>query len=129
MHERGTMTKDIFIRLDRRQFTFQAALLALSSVTITISGCGGSSNPGGGTPPPPSGDKVGQISANHGHTAVITAAQAAAGGAVDLNIQGSSGHPHHVLLSGAEVIQIAGGTRVTKVSSNDDGHTHEVTFN
>ena len=123
------MRKDI-VRLDRRQFTLQAALLALSGVSVTISGCGGGgSNPGGSTPPPAPGDKVGQISANHGHTAVITAAQLAAGGAVDLNIQGSSGHRHNVLLSGNEVVQVAGGTRVTKASSNDDGHTHDVTFN
>ena len=123
------MKEDPF-RLDRRQFTLQAALLALSGVTITISGCGGGgSSPSGSTPPPASGDKVGQISANHGHTAVISAAQLAAGALVDLNIQGTSGHPHHVLLSATEVMQIAGGTKVTKASSNDDGHTHDVTFN
>ena len=119
-------------RLDRREFTLAAALLALSGVSITISACGGggSSPTGGSTPPPtPSGDKVGQISANHGHTAVIAAAKLATPTDINLDIKGTSGHTHHVLLSSAEVTAIAGTTRVTKTSSTDDGHSHDVTFN
>lgn len=119
-------------RLDRREFTLQAALLALAGVSITISGCGGGGgSPTTGTPPPVagSGDKVGVISANHGHSAVITAARLAQGGDLPLDIRGNSGHTHTVNLSGAEIIQIAGGTRVTKASTNGDGHTHDVTFN
>jgi len=117
--------------LDRREFTLQAALLALSGVSITISGCGGGGggSPTTGTPPPAAGDKVGSISANHGHTAVITAARLAQGGDLSLDIRGTSGHTHTVMLSGAELVQIAGGTRITKTSTNDDGHTHDVTFN
>lgn len=122
--------------LDRREFALRAALLALSGVSITVSACGG----GGGspstptpptttTPPATSNDEVGSVSANHGHTAIITAAQLAAGGAVDLDISGTAGHPHRVQLSGDEVVQIRGGTRVAKPSSTDDGHNHTVTFN
>ena len=120
-------------RLDRREFTLAAALLALSGVSITISACGGGgSSPTGSTPmptPAPSGDKVGQISANHGHSAVITSAQLSAAGALDLDIKGSSPHTHHVQLTAAEVAQIAGNTRVTKTSSVDESHSHDVTFN
>ena len=119
-------------RLDRREFTLQAALLALSGVSITISACGGGSDsPSTGTPPPAAGpsDEVGAISANHGHTAVIRAAELAAGAALNLDISGSAGHTHRVQLSGAEITQIANGTRVTKTSSTDDGHSHDVTFN
>lgn len=118
--------------LDRRTFTVQAALLALSGVSITVGGCGG----GGGSPttgnPPPTagpGDKVGTISANHGHSAVISAAELVRGTDFDLNIRGSSGHPHTVRVTAADLTQIAAGTRVTRTSSNDDGHTHDVTFN
>ena len=121
--------------IDRREFTLQAALLALSGVTITVSACGGSDSPSTPTtpttttPPAPSGDEVGSVSANHGHTAVITAAQLAAGGAINLDISGTSGHTHTVQLSAAEVGQIAAQMRVTKTSSTDGGHNHDVTFN
>jgi len=122
--------------IDRREFALQAALLALSGVTITVSACGGGGgSPTTGTPPttttPPASnnDEVGTISANHGHVAVITAAKLAEGTAIDLDISGTAGHTHHVQLSGDEVVQIRGGTRVTKTSSTDDGHNHDVTFN
>ena len=119
-------------RLDRREFTLAAALLALSGVSITIGACGGggSSSPTGSTPTPaPSGDKVGTISANHGHTVSITAAQLTAAGALDLELTTGNGHTHRVQLTAAEVGQIAGNTRVTKTSSTDGGHSHDVTFN
>jgi hypothetical protein len=60
---------------------------------------------------------------------VVAAAQLGASGGISLNIQGSSGHPHTVALSGAELSAIAANQRVSKESSNDAGHTHTVTFN
>jgi hypothetical protein len=127
MKEQGT--------LDRREFTRAAVLAALSGVTITISACGGGG--GGSSPSAPSnpnpslgpGDKAGSIGANHGHSAVITAAQLTAGAAVNLELTVGSGHTHTVNLSAAEVTQIAGGTRVSKTSTTDDAHNHTVTFN
>ena len=120
--------------LDRREFTLATALAALSGVTITISGCGGGggsspTGPSNPTPPLGAGDKAGSISANHGHTAVITAAQLTAGAAVSLTLTVGDGHTHAVTLSAAEVTQIAGNTRVSKESSSDTGHSHTVTFN
>lgn len=118
--------------LDRREFTVQAVLAMLAGVSITISGCGGG---GGGTPTQPnppsggSGDKVGNISANHGHQAVITSAQLTAAAAIMLDIRGSAPHNHTVPLSASEVSAIAAGQRVSKASSDDDQHTHVVTFN
>ena len=123
-------------RLDRREFSLAAALAVLSGVSITISACGGGgSSPTGGsptpapTPTPSAADKIGQISANHGHTAVITAARLASPIDINLDIKGTSGHTHTVSLSAAEIGQIAGSTRVTKTSTTDDGHSHDVTFN
>jgi hypothetical protein len=120
--------------LDRREFTLRSILTMLAGVTITISGCGGGGgSTGGGSPnqpnPPASGDKTGNVSANHGHTAVINAAQLSAGGAVTLDIRGSADHPHSLTLSAAEVSSIAAGQRVGKASSEDQLHTHTVTFN
>ena len=118
--------------IDRREFTLRSVMAMLSGVTITISGCGGG---GGGSPTQPnpqpsSGDKVGNVSEPiHGHTAVILAAQLAAGGALTLNIRGTADHPHTVQLTGAEVASIAAGQRVGRASSEEDFHTHTVTFN
>jgi hypothetical protein len=123
------------VGVGRREFTAAAVLAALSGVTITISGCGGGggggspSAPSNPTPPTGPGDKAGSISGNHGHTAVITAAQLTAAAAVALDIRGQGDHPHTVTLSAAEVSQIAASQRVSKESSNEAAHTHTVTFN
>ena len=118
--------------LDRREFTVGAVMAMLAGVTVTISGCGG----GGSSPSQPStggggssGDKTGNISANHGHTAIINAAQLGAGNSVTLDIRGSADHPHTVALTAAEVMSIAAGQRVGKASSEEGFHTHTVTFN
>ncbi len=120
------------IRIGRRRFTAAGVLALLGSAAINISGCGGggSSSPSGPSgPPASSGDKVGSISANHGHTAVLTAAQVQAGGAVTLGIRGSSDHPHSLSLTAGQVQSIAAGQRVSQLSTTDDGHGHQVTFN
>jgi hypothetical protein len=117
-------------KVTRREFSVQAALLMLGGAAITISGCGGgggSSNPAGPSLGP--GDKAGSVSANHGHTAVITAAQLSAGGALNLGIRGSSNHPHSISLSASQVSTIASGGRVSVTSTVDDAHDHTVTFN
>jgi hypothetical protein len=112
--------------MNRRQFTAEAAWVLLGGAAIAISGCGG----GGGNPAAstPVTDVLGTVDTNHGHTALITAAQLTAGGAVELEIKGTSGHGHKVLLEAAEVAAIRGGQRVEKVSSGNS-HTHVVTFN
>lgn len=114
--------------LDRREFTRLSLLGMLSGVAITISGCGGGSG-GPGSPSTPTDGKAGTISVNHGHTAVISSAQLAAGGQLSLGIRGNSDHPHTVDLSAAEIVSIRDGNRVSKVSSDDQFHTHTVTFN
>ena len=123
-------------RPNRREFTAQSALALLSGVTITVNACsGGSSSPSSPTPTPvPNPGPVvnnvnGIVGTNHGHSAVITGVELAAGQALTLNIQGTSGHPHTVSVTASEVGQIAGSARVAKTSSNDDAHTHRVTFN
>jgi hypothetical protein len=129
--------------VDRRQFTLASAMAILSGVVITITdaACGGSSgSPTSPTPTPTpapnptptpaaSGDKVGQISANHGHRAVITAAQLTGGGAISLDIRGDATHTHTVDLSAADMAAIAASQKVSKQSSRDDAHAHTVTFN
>jgi hypothetical protein len=129
--------------LKRRQFTQEASLAFLAGVAVVITDCGGGGGGGGtsssygpttSTPPTTqaaasSEDKVGSISANHGHTAVITSAQLLAGGAVSLNIEGSAGHNHVVDLVAQAIQDIKASMKVAKESTSTQGHTHMVTFN
>jgi hypothetical protein len=136
--------------MTRREFTAASinALFVGMAVTITACKAAGSGNAAVGptttqpAAPPQSGDDVGVVSANHGHSAVVTGAQLLAGGAVTLNIKGTADHDHTVDLLADQVHQIASGAKVSKVSSSgstdvDNGyggytsydHTHTVTFN
>jgi hypothetical protein len=116
--------------LDRREFTLQLVIAILSGATITVvPACGGGGSPSSPSPNPGSGDVTGTITANHGHTARITAAQLSAGNELTLNITGQADHPHTVQLSGAQIMQIASRQRVSVESTNDAAHTHTVTFN
>jgi hypothetical protein len=129
--------KELTLRIGRREFTRQGVIAILSAATITITNCGGGDSSPAPTPSPPpgggggggGGDVAGAISGNHGHTAVVTAAQITAANSVTLDIRGTADHPHSVALSAAEVGMIGSGQRVSAASTNDDGHAHTVTFN
>ena len=124
--------------MTRRRFTIDAALAALGGATLTIA-CGdsGPTTPSptapSQVPPTPTGlqpgDRAGTVSSNTGHQAVITAAQLSAGGALTLDITGTSDHPHSLSLTAAEVGQIAAGQRLEKDCTVVFSHTHRVTFN
>jgi len=115
--------------LTRREFTVESALAMLAGVAITVSGCGDDDDD---TTGPSGNDRTGTVSTDAGHThtgAVITAAQLTAGNTITLTLTGQTTHTHTVALSQAELTQISGGTRVQKVSSTNDAHSHTVTFN
>ena len=118
--------------ISRREFSLHSALAILSGVAITVSGCESDSptdpTPSPGPDPDP-GDLEGTVSANHGHEAVITDGELTAGNMLVLNIRGTADHPHTVGLTADEVNRIDDGETVAKGSSNDDGHSHTVTFN
>jgi len=123
-------------QLGRRKFNMMAALAVLSSVAITVTGCG-YSDPGSPyptSPQQPVADRVGAISANHGHAARITGAQLTAGNTVMLDIQGAADHRHTVELSATDIEQIRNGRQEAKESSTgqsstEPSHRHTVTFN
>jgi hypothetical protein len=127
--------------LNRRQFTQNASLAFLAGVVVTVTDCGGGGGggssdgygPTGGSPTTtlaaaPAGSKSGTISGNHGHTAVITAAQLTAGGGVSIDIAGTAGHSHMVDLPAQAVTEVKDGRKVEKLSTATD-HAHMVTFN
>lgn len=123
--------------IDRREFTAEAVLAALTGVVITISGCGGGgagySSPSSPTAPPTptagTSDHLGSISDNHGHSAVVTGVQVTAGNAVQLDIRGNADHTHTVALSAQALAAIKAGTPVVTDSTSTTGHLHSVTFN
>ncbi|MGH9258250.1 MAG: hypothetical protein ACRD3C_27125 [Vicinamibacterales bacterium] len=112
--------------ISRREFTLQSALALLAGVAITVEGCGSKSTPT--APSPVVNDLTGSVSANHGHTATVTAAQITAANAISLNIQGSAAHPHTVEVSQADLRTLQNRQPVTKDSTNNNNHTHSVTF-
>ena len=120
--------------LDRREFTVATVLAMMSGVAITISeGCGSdpapSSTGGGSQSQTQQTDVTGTVSANHGHSAVITAAKLTSPTSIALDITGVATHAHTVNLTQAEVTSIAGRAQVTSTSTTDSFHSHTVTFN
>ncbi len=112
--------------MDRRTFLKHAGTVAAwAGIAVVLHGC---SDDGGPTGPAGQGDVAGVISANHGHSVVITAAQIDAGGAVTLTLTGAA-HTHTVALTAPQVGDIGAGTQVSATSTTADAHTHLVTFN
>jgi hypothetical protein len=116
------------LALDRRLFVSLGAATVLGGASVLVSSCGGNDQPAGPEPP---ADRVGTISLNHGHMAVITSAELNAGRALKLEIQGSSIHGHALELSADEVARIRRGEVVSVLSAAgwEDKHDHRVTFN
>lgn len=66
------------------------------------------------------------ISANHGHSVVVPAADVTAAVTKTYSIQGSSGHDHTITITKAQFVQLAGGASITVRSTSGAGHTHDV---
>ena len=73
-------------------------------------------------------DLTGSISANHGHSAVITSAEFTAGSAIALDIRGSATHTHTVQISQADLTSLKNKQAVSRDSTNNSDHMHTVTF-
>ena len=111
--------------LTRRAFTLESVMAILATATITITGCGETDL----GPSPPPGDREGVVSENHGHRAIVTAAQLNSNNTVTIDMRYQATHNHTLTLSATELGSIAENGRVMKTSSTDDGHNHVVTFN
>ncbi len=69
------------------------------------------------------------ISANHGHTLVVSKAAVAAGVEETYSITGSAGHAHSVTITASHFASLAANQQVVITSTPADGagHTHNVT--
>ncbi len=111
--------------LSRRAFTVESALAILAAATITITGCDG--NEVGPSPPP--GAREGVVSANHGHRAVVQAAELSSNSSITIDMRYQATHNHTLTLTTPELAAISENGRVAKTSSTTDDHSHTVTFN
>lgn len=73
------------------------------------------------------GAKNGLITDNHGHSLVVPPADVLAGTTKAYNIQGTSTHPHTITIQAAQFAILAQNGSFTVTSTNEDGHTHDVT--
>lgn len=113
----------------RREFIGAAAAALFAGVVITITGCNeddkvvGGGNGGGAT-----GDFYGDIANNHGHSAKVTKAQIATGGAITLSIMGTAYHDHTITITADQMALLKAGTEIHTglVSTIGDSHTHSV---
>lgn len=68
------------------------------------------------------------IGTNHGHTMAVPAADIAAGVAKTYQIQGTSGHPHTVVVTAAMFAMLQQNMQVMGSSSVDASHAHQFTI-
>jgi hypothetical protein len=112
---------------------FFVMCMGIVAVALILSGCdgGGSSSSDQTNSPAASSshvNKAGDISSNHGHTVILTAAQQDAGVAVTLELTPGNGHTHTVDFTAAQVQTIAGGGHASAESTVVGGHSHTVSF-
>ena len=112
--------------LSRRAFTVESVLAILATATITISGCDGGSDLG---PSPPAGAREGVVSNNHGHRAIVEAAQLNSNSTITIDMRYQATHNHELVLTPLELASISENGRVVKASSTTEAHSHTVTFN
>jgi hypothetical protein len=105
----------------------ESAAALLGGATLLVSACASEAP----TTPETPEDEVGAIALTHGHRAVVTAAQLAAGGALRIEIKGESIHGHALDLLPDDLARIRRGEAVTVLSAPgwEDKHDHRVTFN
>lgn len=111
-----------------------AALFTGGLQLLPATGCSGpDANPGPGTGvdplPPVTAEEVGIVFDNHQHDAVLSRWELEAGEPIVLHIKGHSGHDHTLTLTAEDIAAIRRGKPLSRMSSNDWGHDHRVTFN
>ncbi len=67
------------------------------------------------------------IGANHGHVMTVSKEDVTDGKQKTYNIQGTSTHPHTVVVTAAMFAMLKTGTSVMATSTTDSGHSHPIT--
>jgi hypothetical protein len=115
--------------MTRKEFLRSIAGAGVGAAGLTaLAACG---DDGGSTPPPDTAQAscTASIGTNHGHTMSVSRDDVMAGAEKTYQIQGSSGHPHTVVVTAAMFTMLQNNTAVMVRSSMDDLHDHQVTIN
>jgi hypothetical protein len=136
--------------LTRKQFLRSAAGVCAASFGLVVLGCGTSlpaevdaagplpgrdGGAGDASRPDADGGMASRcvedgtavvIGSNHGHILVVTKAEVAAGVEKTYDIQGTSNHPHTVVLTAAMFQQLQADQAIVTTSSFDDDHDHSI---
>ena len=91
---------------------------------LGVSGCGRVAGPATHG----DGDVFGSVGDNHLHTARLTREMLEAAEEMDLDITGTSDHPHWIHLTSQNLRDIKNGNPVSVQSTRDWGHVHVVHF-
>ncbi|AVR43944.1 hypothetical protein C7S20_00935 [Christiangramia fulva] len=128
--------------MDRKSFLQKTSASLLVIPAITLLGCSSDSgdemeNP---NPNPNPGDTMASgncldngtevaISANHGHELTVSKEDVAAGTAKTYTLSQASTdqHTHQVTLTSAQFSELESNHQITATSTNQEGHTHNVT--
>jgi hypothetical protein len=117
--------------MTRKEFLRSIAGAGVGAAAVAaVAGCSDDGE-GPADAPPPSCTMDGtsaEIANNHGHTMSVPKEDVVAGAEKTYQIQGTSGHPHTVVVTAAMFTMLQNNTRVMVTSSNDAGHTHVVTI-
>ena len=100
------------------------------TVLLVLQACGGGGSSGGnnnGAGPSSCSSEGAAITANHGHSLSIAAADLDSTTARTYSIQGAAGHAHSITLSPAQLASLKAGGTVTVTSTTDFAHEHAVT--
>jgi len=124
--------------MERKTFiqrSLGALLVALPAFSLV--GCSGSDDSSGDPNPNPNpGGSQGNcvengtnsaISANHGHTLVVSKEDVTQGVEKTYSIEGSADHNHNVTLTAANFVSLKGNNSISVGSTSGGGHTHNVT--
>lgn len=112
--------------LSRRAFIVKSLLAIFATATITMTGCDGGGDLG---PSAPAGAREGVVSNNHGHRAIVEAAQLSSNSTVTIDMRFRATHNHELTLTPLELASISENGHVVKTSSTTESHNHTVTFN
>jgi hypothetical protein len=114
---------------DARKYAGRTVLAVALCSMVALAGCGDDDD---SSPTGPTGvntDVSGVIANNHGHAALITAAQIADGRAITIDIRGTADHNHLLDLTNDDIVRLRQRQRVERDASANNTHTHRVTFN
>ena len=127
------MNRKSFIRKSTLGLLIAVPTYSLLSCSGSDDGSGPGSGSGSGSGPTPSGNCLQNgtdiaISANHGHSLTVSKDDVAAGTqkTYQLSAASTDAHIHTVVVTSSDFSTLANNLQVTKTSTTQVGHTHNV---